>query len=159
MRLLAEQNEKREHMNLVEAALFVSGKAMSIEEIANAVGIASIGYVRKTVEELVNEYNNRNTSIQLIRLGDKYILSVKEQYATKVSSVAGQPDLSKGALRVLAYVSKNEPIMQNNVVKSFGTSVYDYVKELVENDFIRTSRIGRTKRLETTQKFKEYFNF
>ncbi len=146
-------------MNLVEAALFVSGKAMSIEEIANAVGIASIGYVRKTVEELVNEYNNRNTSIQLIRLGDKYILSVKEQYATKVSSVAGQPDLSKGALRVLAYVSKNEPIMQNNVVKSFGTSVYDYVKELVENDFIRTSRIGRTKRLETTQKFKEYFNF
>lgn len=159
MKPLAEQNEKREHMNLVEAALFVSGKAMSADEIAGAVGIASIGYVRKIAEELMNDYKNRNTSIQLIKLGDKYILSVKEQYAARVSSVAGQPDLSKGALRVLAYVSKNEPIMQNNVVKSFGTSVYDYVKELVDNDFIKTNRVGRTKRLETTQKFREYFNF
>ena len=145
-------------MNTLEAALFVSGKAMSVEELAAATGIASIGYVKKLAEELVEQYNTRSSSIYVTKVGDKYIMSVREQYASRVSSVAGQPELSKGAMRILAYVSKNEPIVQSSVVKAFGSTVYDYMKELAENDFIKTSKEGRSKKIETTQKFKEYFN-
>ncbi len=145
-------------MNTLEAALFVSGKAMSVEELAAAAGIASVGYVKKLAEELVEQYNTRSSSIYVTKVGDKYIMSVREQYASRVSSVAGQPELSKGAMRILAYVSKNEPIVQSAVVKAFGSTVYDYMKELTENDFIKTSKEGRSKKLETTQKFKEYFN-
>ncbi len=150
--------ERREQLNTIEAALFVSGKAMSAEELAAATGIASIGYVKKLAEELIDEYSTKDTSIYVVKIGDKYVLSVKEQYAGRVSSVAGQPELSKGALRILAYVSKNEPIMQSSLVKAFGSSVYDYMKELTENDFVKANREGRSKKIETTQKFKEYFN-
>ena len=151
-------SERREQLNTIEAALFVSGKAMSAEELSAATGIASIGYVKKLADELIEEYRTREGSICVLKVGDKYALSIREQYAGRVSSVAGQPELSKGALRILAYVSKNEPILQSSVVKAFGSTVYDYMKELVENDFIRTAKEGRSKKLETTQKFKEYFN-
>lgn len=145
-------------MNTLEAALFVSGKAMSAEELSVAIGIASVGYVKKLADELIEDYNNRGSSIYVTKVGDKYIMSVRETYASRVSSVAGQPELSKGAMRILAYVSKNEPMMQSAVVKAFGSTVYEYMKELTEKDFIKTSKQGRSKKLETTQKFKEYFN-
>jgi len=82
-----------------------------------------------------------------------------EPYLKYVSTFAGAPDISRGALRILAYISKNEPIMQNNIVKAFGTSSYEYIKEILDKGFIKATKSGRTKKLETTEKFKEYFNF
>ena len=149
---------RKEHMNMIEAALFVSGKAMSAQELAAALGIASDGYVKRTADQLIEEQQRGNGPLCVVKIGERYSLSVREPYASRVNNLAGQPDISKGALRTLAFISKNEPAMQNSLVKTFGTSVYDYVKELVENDFIRTERSGRTKRIVTTQKFREYFN-
>ncbi|HUC38519.1 MAG TPA: SMC-Scp complex subunit ScpB [Candidatus Acidoferrum sp.] len=151
--------EKREQLNTIEAALFVSGKAMSVEELSKVTGIASIGHVKRLADELIEEYTGRNSSIYVAKIGERYALSIREQYASKVSSIAGQPELTKGAMRVLAYVSKNEPLVQSSAVRAFGSSVYVYVKELIENDFIKATRQGRSKKLETTNKFKEYFNF
>jgi chromosome segregation and condensation protein ScpB len=48
--------------------------------------------------------------------------------------------------------------MQSELVKIFGTSTYDYMKELLENEFVKTTRLKRSKKVETTTKFKEYFN-
>ncbi len=93
-----------------------------------------------------------------MKIGGRYELSVREPYASKVNGLAGKPDITRGSLRILAYISKNEPIMQNSVVKAFGSSTYDHVRELIEKDFISAKRIGRTKRLTTTARFKEYFN-
>ncbi len=151
--------ERREQLKLVEAALFASGRAMGAEELATTTGIASIGYVKKLADELAEDYNTRDSSICVVKISDKYILSLRDEYANRVVSVAGQPDLSKGALRILAYVSRNEPIMQSSLVRAFGSGVYDYMKELLEKDFVRTAREGRSKKVETTQKFREYFNF
>ncbi len=151
--------ERREQLKLIEAALFASGRAMGADELSAATGIASIGYIRKLAEELAQDYEGRDSSMCVARIGDKYILSLRDEYAGRVSSVAGKPDLSKGALRILAYVSRNEPIMQSSLVKAFGSTVYDYMKELHDSDFVRTTREGRSKKVETTQKFREYFNF
>lgn len=83
---------------------------------------------------------------------------MKEPYASRVNGLAGKPDITKGSLRMLAYISKNEPVMQNSVVKAFGSSTYDHVRELIEKDFVSAKRVGRTKRLATTARFREYFN-
>ncbi|MCL4379658.1 MAG: SMC-Scp complex subunit ScpB [Candidatus Marsarchaeota archaeon] len=151
--------ERREQLKLIEAALFASGRAMGADELAGITGIASIGYVRKLAEELMEEYSARDSSIRVVKIGERYLLSLTDDYASRVSSVAGRPDLSKGALRILAYVSRNEPIMQSSLVKAFGSTVYDYMKELHDGDFVRTTKEGRSKKVETTQKFREYFNF
>ena len=150
--------ESSEQANVIISALFVAGKAMSAEELGAIAGIASIGYVRKVLDGIIERYKNEDTPLSVLKIGDKYIMSVKEPYAARVSSLAGQAEISKGAMRILAYISKNEPIIQRNIVRAFGSTTYQYVKELVDGDFVSASREGRSKKLETTQKFKEYFN-
>ncbi len=154
---MPEQREM-EQMRLAEAALFVSGRAMSVEEVAKVLGVASIGYVKKLLDNLIQEYEKGTSALTLVNIGDKYTLAVKPAYASKVSELAGAPEISKSALRILAYIGRNEPIMQNSIVKAFGSSTYDHIKELSEKEFITSQRKGRTKRIETTQKFREYFN-
>ncbi len=151
--------KEMENRHMVEAALFVAGHALGLDEISKATGIMSPGYLKKVLSEIASDYdNNGNTVIKLFEIGGKYLLGLKEPYASKVNGLAGSPDLTKSALRILAYTSKNEPIMQNAIVKAFGSSSYEHIKELIEKDFITASKVGRTKRLQTTQKFKEYFN-
>ena len=154
---MAEQ-KNTEHMRLAEAALFVSGRAMGIEEIAKVLGVASPGYVKKLMEELMHDYENGESALTLVSIGNKYALAVKAAYVSRVSELAGAPEISKAALRILAYIGRNEPIMQSSIVKAFGSSTYDHVKELSDKEFITAQRKGRTKRIETTQKFREYFN-
>lgn len=153
-----KSNQKQEYKNLIKAALFVSGRALSIEEIASAIGVSSIGYLKSTADELVDEYKTDNGPFTISTVNDKYELSLKEPYASKVNQLAGSPEMSRGAMKVLAYVSKNEPVLQSSIVKAIGSSCYGYVKELIEKEFISARRSGRTKRLETTKKFKEYFS-
>ncbi len=146
-----------EYKKLVEAALFVAGKPLSAEELAQAIGVASVGYVGKVLDELANDYEKRDTALRISKLEGKFSMDVKKEYAAKVNELAGKPELRKGALRILAYISKNEPVMQSALVKAFGASTYDYMKELEENGFVNTKKHGRTKRIDTSEKFREYF--
>ncbi|MEM0146882.1 MAG: SMC-Scp complex subunit ScpB [Candidatus Micrarchaeaceae archaeon] len=152
---MAEAGEKYE--NLVEAALFMSSRALSINEIAKIAGIGSLGQVDSYIKRLIEEYKNRNTALEIEEIGGKYLLTIKQEYASKVSSLASGPEISKGALRLLAYVSKNNGILQSELVKAFGESTYAHVKELVEKEFVSSKKQGRSKKLFVTEKFNEYF--
>ncbi|MDE1855726.1 MAG: SMC-Scp complex subunit ScpB [Candidatus Micrarchaeota archaeon] len=147
-----------DHKKLVEAALFMSQNALGVNELVGATGIMSPGKIQEILKELVTEYGGRDTSLQILEIGGKYMFALKEPYATKVSGLAVGPDLSRGALRVLAYISKNPNLLQSSIVKIFGSTTYEYMKELTEKEFIETKKIGRSKKISTTQKFKEYFN-
>jgi len=150
-------SESDEYKKLIEAALFVAGKALSAEELAKAVGIASVGYVNKVLDELVGDYEKRDTALKISKIEGRFEMDVKKEYASKVNELAGKPELRRGALRVLAYISKNEPVMQSVLVRVFGGSTYDYMKELEESGFVNAKKSGRTKKIETSAKFKEYF--
>ena len=146
------------YKKIAEAALFTAGRALSCDELGGIIGVASIGHVRSLMDELVNEYSARDSALEIRKIGETYMLEVRSDYAKTVSSLAGAPDISKPSLRILAYISKNEPIMQSSIVKAFGSAAYDHIKELNEKEFIRALRVGRTKRIETTQRFREYFS-
>ncbi|MEM0154498.1 MAG: SMC-Scp complex subunit ScpB [Methanothrix sp.] len=152
------ENSENESLKLIEAVLFVTGRAMGVDELSEASGIASKGYVESLVKKLAEKYSLSDTALAVAVIGGKYMLTLKEPYASRVNSLAGTPEISKAALRILAYISKKEPILQSDIVKAFGTSVYDQMKELKEKDFVKTEAYGRTKKITTTQKFREYFN-
>jgi len=156
--MVANQANSRDYKRIMESALFVSGRAMDLEEMAKVAGIGSIGHAKRILAELIKDYDSKDTALRISEVGGKYSLGVKNEYAEMVGSLAGAPEISKSSLRILAYISKNEPVMQNSIVKAFGSSTYDHIKELQGKEFIRSMRAGRTKRIETTDKFKEYFN-
>ncbi len=151
-------DSKKYTKRLVESALFISGKAMSAEDVSRATGIESVGQIKHMLKELEDDYRTSDTSVCISEVGSRYVMELKEPYASKVNGMADAADLTKSALRVLAYISRNEPVMQSKVVKIFGSATYQYMKELINNDFITSSRYGRTKRISTTPRFLEYFS-
>jgi segregation and condensation protein B len=150
--------EQLDHKRLIEAALFMSQNAMGIGDLENATGIMSPGHIETLIKGLIEEYKTKETALQVLEIGGKYMFTLKEPYASKVSSLAVGPDLSRGALRLLAYVSKNDDALQSELVKIFGETTYDHVKELAEKEFVETKKSGRSKKISTTLKFREYFN-
>ena len=143
---------------MVEAVLFLSGKAVGAEEISGLTGIVSLSQIGKILKEIEQEYRVRDTPIIVSEIAGKYVMELREPYASRLSSLTNSPEISKGALRILAYISKNEPIMQNRLIKLFGDSAYQYIRELTDKEFIAAQKEGRTKRITTTKKFLEYFS-
>jgi segregation and condensation protein B len=150
-------NEASDYKKVAEAALFAAGRAMNAQELAVVMGVESMGYVKTVMESLMSDYTQRDGALEIKMIGDAYVLEVKSQYSPKVAALAGAPDITRPSLKILAYISKNEPVMQSSVVKAFGSSAYEHIKELSEKQFIKSAKEGRTKRIETTAKFKEYF--
>ncbi len=141
---------------MIEALLFMSSKAMSIEEIASKLGIETPGAIKIYLDQLKDELDKRNGAIYLAVIDDKYLLTVKEEYI-KSLNIENEPDISKGALKILAFISKNNGILQSELVKYFGKATYQYIKELKDKEFIEAKRSGRTKAIFITKKFNEYF--
>ena len=152
------EEEQVDYKKLIEAALFMSPNALSAQELSGITGIKSVGHIERMLDELRSEYGSRDTSLEIIEIDKKYMLSLREPYASRMSKLASGPDITKGALKVLAYVSQNSNSMQSYLVKVFGTSTYDHMKELMAQGFVERRKQGRSWRINVTNKFKEYFN-
>ena len=147
-----------DYKRLIEAALFMSPNALSAQELSGITGVKSTGHIESMLRELAQEYDSSGTALQVLEIDKKYMLTLREPYASRVSGLARGPDITKGALRVLAYVSENDSVLQSRLVKIFGGSTYDHVKELLEQGFVERRKQGRSWRLGVTNKFREYFS-
>ena len=146
-----------EERKLIEAALFLSSRAMSLDEVKTLTGIGAIGYIKKTIEDLQNEYNKMGSSIEIAEFDGKYFMRVKNELIEKVKQFTKETELSKSALRTLAFISKHNEILKSGLVKKIGTQAYSDVKELTENGFLKQRKEGRTSKLMLTEKFNKYF--
>ena len=140
----------------LEAALFMSSRPMGLQELAKIVGVSAPGFVESELRALQKEYDERGSAVEIAN-EDGYYMRVRSEYASKASVLAKGADISRGGLKVLAFISKNDGMEQSKLVKSLGSTVYEHVHELLEKGFITRAKKGRTMALRTTAKFKEYF--
>lgn len=148
---------KLEPKRVIEAALFMSSKPLTLEELGRFAGVAAPGFIEGLVKDLVREYAETGSSITITLEPGGYIMRLRPEYAGKVSQLAQEAEITRGALKILAYISQNEGIEQKMVADTLGSTIYDRVKELVEKGFLDKQRKGRTSVLRTTQKFRDYF--
>ncbi|ASA76850.1 SMC-Scp complex subunit ScpB [Thermococcus sp. 5-4] len=145
---------------LVEAALFVSGRPLSVKELSRALGIRSLDYLEKLIELIAAEYAERKSAIEVVRvLGDKYVMQVKQEYSQRVVHLMPRPDLRTGELKTLALIAYLQPIEQSKVVKLRGSQAYEHIRKLLEMGLIYAEPYERTKLLGTTPKFAELYGF
>src|SRR5512143_3653747 len=147
----------KEEKRLIEAALFISSRAMSLEEFRTLTGIGALGYLQGVLAELKKEYDDRGSALEITDMDGKYVMRVRNEHLSRVKQFAQDTEISKSALRTLAYISKNDGILKSALVKKIGTHVYADVKELIEADFVKAHKAGRTSKLVLTEKFKKYF--
>ena len=142
---------------LLEAALFVSDKPLSLQRLSKIVGIGSEAEIRKLIEEMRAELEKEDRGIELVEAPQGFELRVKPQYREKVAKLAPFADLSDGMMRTLAIVAIKQPIKQSVIVKFQGNKAYGYIQKLEEKGLIKSEKLRRTKLLTTTSEFERYF--
>jgi segregation and condensation protein B len=148
---------EKEEKHIMEAALFLSSRPMALEEFRTLTGIGALGYLQNVMQELKKEYDERNSAIEIIHIDGKYVMRVRNQHLERVKQFAQDTEISKPALRTLAYISKHDGTLKSELAKKIGGQIYDDVKELVENGFVKAQKAGRTSKLFLTEKFRKYF--
>jgi segregation and condensation protein B len=121
-------------------------------------GIAAIGYLKNVVLALQKEYNESERAIEIIEIDGKYTMRVKNAYIERVKQFAQESELSKSALRTLAFISKHDGVLKSELAKRIGPQIYNDVKELINSGFVKPQKAGRSAKLFLTEKFKKYFN-
>ena len=112
--------------------------------------------VRTAVMDLRREYEERDSAIQIAKIGTEYRMMLRPEYSECTGNFA-KAELSGGVLRTLTTIAYYQPVMQAELLKLRGPRVYDDVHTLVEMDFVSKKRAGNTWELTTTKKFAEYF--
>lgn len=139
----------------IEAALFITGRALSLKEIADTVE-SDIHSVEGALLELINDYAFREGSSLEIDDSDGYILQVREDYGDIVNKMM-PVEISAAALRTLSAIAIKAPILQSDLIELRGAIAYDHIPDLLARKLISKRREGRSYILNVTQTFNKYF--
>ena len=143
---------------LLEAALYVAGRPLDINELCQVVGSRSKKRVMGYADTLIEQYKARNSAIEVLALKDeRYVLQVKAEFTPLVKKLVNRPLLSSGPLKTLSYIAYRQPISQKRVVQVRGQHAYGHVKMLKDMGLIMSERMGRSLALKTTDYFADYF--
>jgi segregation and condensation protein B len=154
----SEEEKTRRSLALVEAALYVAGRPLDLNELCSVLGTRSKKKAKKFANILMQEYSARNTALEMLELKDeRYVLQLKADYTPLVKKFVNRPLLSSGPLKTLSYIAYRQPISQKRVVSVRGQHAYGHIKLLKDMGLIAAERSGRSMTLRTTDYFADYF--
>ncbi len=142
-------------LEVIEAALFAAGRAVSLEKLAKITGKPK-KTVLSAVQELMEAYSSRKSGMEILDLGERYVMQVKPEYSELMREVAPK-ELSAPKLRTLSMIAYHQPLLQSDLIDMRGSGAYDHIKELIERGFVESIPCGRSRQLSTTSLFADYF--
>ena len=143
---------------LVEAALYVAGHPLDMNELCSVLKTRSKVKTKRVVEKLIQEYLNRNTAVEILELKDeRFVMQLKSDFTPHVKKFVNRPLLSIGPLKTLSYIAYRQPVAQKRVIDVRGHHAYGHVKVLKDMGLISSERSGRSVLLRTTEYFSDYF--
>ncbi len=140
---------------LVEAALFVADRPLSVARLAQALGLGEEA-VARLLQALADECASPDRGVELAQEGGGYILRVKGEVADAVRPLAPHGDIPEQTLRTLAVIVHRAPVLQSEVVKVRGQRAYGHIAELVARGFVAAEAQGPTKVLTVTPALLAY---
>lgn len=153
-----ETDRKAHHLALLEAALYVAGRPLYLNELCQVVGSRSKKRTEVYIEILMKEYAARNTALEILSLkNERYVLQVKPAFTHLIKKLVNRPLLSAGPLKTLSYIAYRQPISQKRVIDVRGQHAYGHVKMLKDMGLITSEKSGRSLALKTTDYFADYF--
>jgi len=148
----------KQNLALIEAALYVAGRPLDVNELGQVVNSRSKKKVKKYIETVMKEYVIRGSPMEVLALKDeRYVLQVKAEFTPLIKKLVNRPLLSAGPLKTLSYIAFRQPITQKRVIDVRGQHAYDHVKLLKDMGLIVSERLGRSVALKTTDYFADYF--
>jgi segregation and condensation protein B len=145
-----------ENTKKVEAALFISGRFLSLQELVALTDVNPL-FLKKILEDLIDKY--KNSGISIIQQDNLWKMDVSEEYTGMVNKLAtGSSEFSKAEQETLAIIAYKQPMKQSVLVKIRGNKAYDHIKKFVEMGLIHKKKQGHTAELAVSESFYEYFH-
>lgn len=95
-------------------------------------------------------YSSRMSGLEILDLGDRYVMQVKPEYSELMREVAPK-ELSAPKLRTLSMIAYHQPpLLQSDLIEMRGSGAYDHIKDLIERGFVESVPCGRSRQLSTT---------
>jgi segregation and condensation protein B len=152
------QERDREMLARIEAALYASGRPLSIDELQKAAGTDSVNKAIKIAREVSQKINSTMLALEVVELQDgSFALQLKLQYNNVVKKFATRPFLSHAALKTLSCIAYMQPVTSKKLAEIRGSQVYVHLKLLLQSGFLVYQKLGRLKIYQTTKKFQDYF--
>lgn len=140
----------------VEAALFVSGRFLSTQELVALTDLNPI-LLNQTLSKIKEKHNDGG--IEIVNKGDLWKMDVSNNYTDVVNRLAtGNSEFTKAEQETLAIIAYKQPINQSKIVHIRGNKSYDHIKKFVSIGLVRAKKTGRTKELTLSDDFYDYFN-
>lgn len=153
-----DEEKKQRCLVLLEAALYVAGRPLDLNDICATLSTRSKKKAYSYVKTLMEAYSARNTALEILELKDeRFVMQVKADYTPLVKKLVNRPLLSAGPLKTLSYIAYRQPLSQKRVIEVRGQHAYGHVKLLKEMGLIAAERSGRSMVLKTTDYFADYF--
>jgi segregation and condensation protein B len=154
----AQEEKKQLRLRLLEAALYVAGRPLTLNELCSVLSTRSKNKTKKYTKLLMQEYSARNTALEILELKDeRYVLQLKADFTPLVRKLVNRPLLSAGPLKTLSYIAYRQPVPQKRVIDARGQHAYGHVKLLRDMGLVAAERAGRSMTLRTTDYFADYF--
>jgi segregation and condensation protein B len=155
----AQEAEKTQRcLRLLEAALYVAGRPLNLNELCSVLSTRSKKKTKKYTKALMREYSARDTALEILELkDDRYVLQLKADFTPLVKKLVNRPLLSAGPLKTLSYIAYRQPVSQKRAIEVRGQHAYGHVKLLRDMGLVAAERAGRSMTLRTTDYFADYF--
>ncbi len=149
---------------IIEGLLFLSGEdGISLEQLVKITEF-SVDEVKKTIQDLYNDYQSQDRGIQLEFLGNAFKLTTKKEhkeYYKKLLEDEENSPLSESSLETLAIIAYNAPITRVEVDNIRGVNSSYVVRKLLLKGLIeevgRSEAPGRPRLYNITKRFLDYF--
>lgn len=148
--------DRRRQKRIIEAALFNSPGSVKVGELSKMLN-ENIAEVRIIVNELIHEYEAKDTALEIRDSFEGVKMAVKPEYEQHVSHMAASPEMHKSMLKTLAFIAYRQPVKQSEVIRFRNSKAYEHIGVLLEKGFIKKEKKGITFIVSTTPKFREYF--
>lgn len=133
---------KEEAKRIIEALLFASNRAITLNEMAEVLeGVNSVE-IRDLLNELNSEYKGQNRSFSITEIAGGFQLVADPYYAPwikKVLSKERTQRLSMPALETLAIIAYKQPITRSEIEAIRGVNIDGIIENLLEKKLIKTS--------------------
>ena len=147
---------EEENIKKVEAALFIAGKFMSIQELVAFTDVNPI-ILKKILEDLSEAY--KDSGIEIVNKNNLWKMDVSPNYTWMVNKLAGgNSEFTRAEQETLALIAYKQPMKQSIVIKIRGNKAYDHIRSFVERGLINKKRMGHTSELTLNDNFFDYFS-
>lgn len=152
-----DESAENENMKKVEAALFIAGRFLTLQELVMLTDINPL-MIKEILEKLIEKYND-NSGIEIIEKGEGWKMDVRQEHVSMINKLAtGSAEFSKAEQETLAVIAYKQPIKQSVIIKIRGNKAYDHIKHFIDIDLVQAKKAGRTRELKLSDDFYEYFH-